>query len=64
MSEERDKVTKKDEEPEVEAHKTLKATEDADEEPDVEAHKALKATQDADEEPDVEAHKLQTKFQI
>jgi hypothetical protein len=42
MSEERDKVDKKDEEPEVEAHKAEKATQDPDEEPDVEAHQLVK----------------------
>jgi hypothetical protein len=49
MSDEREKVLKKSDEPDVEAHKALKATdekaaEDASETPDVEAHKLLKKT--------------------
>jgi len=40
MTDEREKVEKKTEEPDVEGHKVLKATDEADDEgPDVEAHK-------------------------
>jgi hypothetical protein len=48
MSDEREKVLTKSDEPDVEAHKALKsaadekAAEDASETPDVEAHKMLK----------------------
>jgi len=50
MSDEREKVLKKSDEPDVEAHKVLKAADekaaadDASETPDVEAHKMLKKT--------------------
>jgi hypothetical protein len=50
MSDEREKVLKQNEEPDVEAHKALKATdekaaaEDDAEAPDVEAHKLLHKT--------------------
>ena len=51
MSDEREKVLTKSEEPDVEAHKVLKGANDE------------KATEDDAETPDVEAHKFLTKVQ-
>jgi hypothetical protein len=49
MSDEREKVLTKSEEPDVEAHKVLKSATDE------------RATEDDSETPDVEAHKLLNK---
>jgi hypothetical protein len=48
MGDEREKINHQNDEPEVEAHKDLKATDEGgsdDEGPDVEAHKVLKKTE-------------------
>jgi hypothetical protein len=50
MSDEREKVLTKNEEPDVEAHKVLKAADE-------------KATEDDSDTPDVEAHKFLSKVQ-